>query len=284
VTSIAGGLLFNQVEFMTTTKGEFSHVCTLLADDPRFAELESLLLAGSNLPGPRANLELAGAFADCIAAEGLTEPQWALLTAWLALAEDEAPTGNPREFLPFCAALALGASFFDTPAGRRAEILLRLREIANDGRWRMREAVAMALQRIGERDYGALAAILDTWLPDANLLERRAILAALAHPPMLRPPERVRYCLAVADRIMADLATVEPGERKGEPFAVLRKGLSYAPSVFVAALPEAGFPVLARWAESADRDIKAVVRENLKQRRLTRPFPEMVAKIAATLA
>ena len=283
MTPITGGLLMNEVRAVATRKGDYTRICELVADDRRFVELESALLAGSNLPGPRGNLELAAAFADCVAVEQLTEPQWALLTAWLALAEDEAPTGDPHEFLPFCALQALGACFFDADHVRKTDIVRRLREVANDGRWRMRDGVAMALQRIGERDFDAVTDILDGWLPDANLLEERAIVAALAHPPMLRYRERVRYCLGVSDRIMINLAAVDPSGRKAEPFAVLKKGLSYALSVFVAALPEEGFAFLERWARSDDRDVKAIVRENLKKNRLTRPFASAVARVVAVL-
>jgi hypothetical protein len=272
-----------EIHPMPMAKGDHVRVCELLADDRRFAELEALLLNGSHLPGPRGNLELAAAFADCIAAEHLTEPQWALLTAWLALADDEAPGGDRHEFLPFCAALALGASFIDADEERKGEIVQRLREIANDGRWRMREAVAMALQRIGERDFAVLTSILDGWLPDANHLEQRAIVAALAHPPLLRSPDRVRYCLDVTDRIVMNLPAVDADERRSAAFAVLKKGLSYAPSVFVAAAPHEGFSLLERWAQSSDRDVKVIIGANLKKNRLARPFAAEVARVAAAL-
>lgn len=141
---------------MAASHPTFTRLCVLAADDSRFDELEAELLTGSNLPGPRANLTLAAAFADCIGAShashssDVVEAQWALLTRWLAIAEDEAPTGTPREFLPFCATLALGAVYPTAHAARQEEIADRLRELANDGRWRIREAVTIALQRIGE--------------------------------------------------------------------------------------------------------------------------------------
>ncbi|HEY7035660.1 MAG TPA: hypothetical protein VH482_30240 [Thermomicrobiales bacterium] len=268
---------------MARAQPDFSLVCALTADDTRFDELESILLAGSNLPGPRANLALAAAFADCLAAEGATEPQWALLTEWLAIAEDEAPTGSPREFLPFCATQALGAAYPTAGADRREEIAARLRELANDGRWRIREAVSVALQRIGEWDFAALAGIFDSWLPDANYLEQRAIVTALAHPPLLRSPEHARFSLGMTERVVANLAAAGANARKSDAFAVLKKGLGFAPSLFVAALPREGFPILERWARSGDRDLTWIVRENLKKNRLSRPFAAEVARVAAEL-
>jgi hypothetical protein len=265
---------------VSKAKPEFARVCALVADDRRYDHLEAELLAGSNLPGPRANLALAAAFADCIAAEGATEPQWALLTAWLAIADDEAPTGNPREFLPFCAVQALGACYPAANSDRRAEIVARLHEVANDGRWRLREAVAIALQRIGEWKFDALAAILDSWLPDATLLEQRAIVAALAHPPLLRTPDHARRSLAIADRVVATVAAADPPTRKTDAFKALKQGLCFAPSLFVAALPDEGFPVFERWIATGDPDVQAIVRENLKKDRLSRSFAAEVARVA----
>jgi hypothetical protein len=280
---VTGGLVLCEVMPMAKPRPDFSVLCGLTADDARFDELESVLLAKSGLPGPRANLALAAAFADCIAAEGATEPQWALLTDWLAIAEDEAPTGHPCVFLPFCATQALGAIYPAASVERRDEIAARLREVANDGRWRMREAVSLALQRIGERDFAALTSILESRLPDASFLELRAIVAALAHPPLLRSAENVRFCLAMTEGVVANVATVDSAARKSDAFAALKNGLGFAPSLFVAALPEEGFPMLERWARSGDRDLVWIVRENLKKDRLNRPFPAEVARVAAAL-
>jgi hypothetical protein len=265
---------------LAKAKPEFSLVCEMVADDARYEELESHLIEGSNLPGPRANLSLAAAFADCIGAEGLLTPQWALLTRWLAIAEDEAPSGAPREFLPFCAIQAHGAAYPEAGLERREEIAARLREVASDGRWRMREGVTLALQRIGEWDFGALAGILESWFPDANLFELRAAVAALAHTPLLRSEAHVRFSLEVSERAVAGIATADATERKSEAFAVLKKGLGFAPSLFVAALPEEGFPLLERWAGSGDRDLMWIVRENLEKDRLSRPFAAEVAQVA----
>ncbi len=268
---------------MATTNIDFRLLCELTANDTRYDELETVLIADSKLPGPRANLSLAAAFADCIGTAGLSEPQWALLTRWLAIAEDEAPTGHPREFLPFCAVQAHGAAYPRAGIDRRAEITGRLREVANDGRWRMREGVVFALQRIGEWDFAVLTGILESWLPDATFLELRAVVAALAHPVFLRSEANTRFALEVSERVIARVSGANAAERKSEAFTVLRKGLGFAPSLFVAALPAAGFPLLERWARSGDRDLAWIVRENLNKNRLSRPFAAEVARVAQAL-
>lgn len=61
---------------------------------------EPYLLAGSNLPGPRGNLELAAAAADLG-----DETQF---RCWAALGPDVAPENTPDCFLAFCGVVGLG--------------------------------------------------------------------------------------------------------------------------------------------------------------------------------
>ncbi|MBA3873794.1 MAG: hypothetical protein H0X30_32070, partial [Anaerolineae bacterium] len=49
-----------------------------------------------------------------------------------------------------------------------------------------------------------------------------------------------------------------------------RKGLAYCWSVAVAALPEQGKPLMEKWLASSDKDIRWLMRENLKKDRLKR--------------
>jgi hypothetical protein len=65
------------------------------------ADWEPYLLAHSNLPGPRGNLELAAAAADVG-----TEAQF---RHWAALGPDIAPENTPECFLAFCGVVGLGA-------------------------------------------------------------------------------------------------------------------------------------------------------------------------------
>jgi hypothetical protein len=57
-------------------------------------------------------------------------------------------------------------------------------------------------------------------------------------------------------------------DRREEPFRVLRQALGYCWSVAVAALPDEGMRRLERWVGSEDPDVRWIVRENLKKRRL----------------
>jgi hypothetical protein len=255
---------------MTERHNEAARLHALLRDPAASEELTAYLVANSHLPGPRGNLELAKTFADQVASIGADEARWRLFQEWLAISTAEAPTGDPREFLPFCALQALGALYDQADDARRREALALIRAAAGDARWRVREGAAMALQRIGLQHAGNLIAIIADWLPSASLLEQRAIIAALAEPPLLRQPELARYALAVADQIMARLHALDRATRKTEPFRVLRQGLAYALSVIVAASPVDGFARLRAWAVVDDPDVKRIVRANLGKARLAK--------------
>lgn len=219
------------------------------------AEWDALLLAESGLPGPRGNLELAQAAAD--------EGSRALFLRYLAYTPDLAPVNSPYEFLAFVGAVGLGRLL----AEGDSDLLPTLRQCAGDPRWRMREGVAMALQRLGDADMPRLVAICQAW-SRGTLLEQRAAAAAICEPRLLHQPAHARAALGILDEITASLLTIE--NRRSEDFLTLRQGLGYCWSVAAAALPAEGKPLMEKWLGCADRDIQWVMRENLKKNRLAR--------------
>jgi hypothetical protein len=76
---------------------------------------------------------------------------------------------------------------------------------------------------------------------------------------------------------------MDANSRKQEPFKVLRQGMGYALSVFVARRPGEGFLLMRKSAAVRDADIAWIVRENLKKKRLTGPFPKDVEQVAMIL-
>jgi len=216
---------------------------------------DDFLLAESGLPGPRGNIELAQAVAD--------EGSPALFQRYLAFNADIAPTNNPGEFLAFCAVVALGRLLAE---GDQAQLDV-LRRCSSDPRWRIREGVAMALQRVGDADMPRLIAVARDWSRGSSL-EQRAAAAGLCEPRLLRQPEHARTALRILDEITATMPQVE--DRRTEAFLTLRQGLGYCWSVAVAALPAEGMPLMEKWLACPDRDIQWVMRENLKKNRLAR--------------
>jgi hypothetical protein len=224
---------------------------------------DTFLLQESGLPGPRGNIELARAVAE----EGDAD----LFQRYLALDADSAPTNSPQEFLAFCGVLGLGRLV----AEGKTEWLGTLRERASDPRWRTREAVAMALQRLGDVDMDLLLREMEGW-SRGNLLERRAVAAGLCEPRLLKEPAHVMKVLEFLDAITASIGDVE--DRRGDEFLTLRKGLGYCWSVAVVALPEEGKRIMERWFSSDDKDVLWIMRENLKKKRLERMDAQWVEK------
>lgn len=219
------------------------------------------LNAESGLPGPRGNLELAEAFAD------IAEPGLVRLCA-----------GSPDEYLALCGAIGLGRLLAEGDPGAAGT----LRALAEDDRWRVREGVAMALQRLGDADMPALWGLVEGWL-DGGPLVQRAIAAGICEPRLLRAPEDAAKAVETLDRITAAVEGTDSGARRSEQFRVLRQGLGYCWSVAVAAAPASGFEHLGKWARSQDKDVRWIVRENLRKARLAKADPSAAGRVAVIL-
>lgn len=228
------------------------------------ADWEPFLLRESGLPGPRSNLELAQAVAD--------EASEAWLRRHAALGPEVAPVNEPRGFLAMCGVIGLGRLLC---AGER-DVLDDLWRLAQDPRWRIREAVAMALQRWGDTDMDALLTAMLSWAEGPPLVQRAAA-AALAEPRLLKDTHHAAEVLRLLDRITASLSTAT--ERRSEDFRVLRQGMAYCWSVAIAALPEEGQPLFEKWSQHPDPDVRWLVRENLKKNRLRKLAPEWADRL-----
>jgi hypothetical protein len=253
-------------------------VGAMLEADVTWDEIESFLLENCNLPGRRGNLELAWAFGDAFELPGVGHSRWRDPESWLDISEGDAPTGERREYLPFCALQAAGGYYQQADERVQRGIIAALKAASGDGRWRIREGVAMGFQRIAEVDFETVLSTMEAWVEDATWMERRAIVATLAHPELLVDGERVGRCLALVDRILVDLLSVGRTARRGEGYRVLKKGLQYAISVLAAAWPSTGFDFISRWAMVDDREIQSILRANLKKARLAKAHPERVAE------
>jgi hypothetical protein len=220
-------------------------------------KLEKFIISNSNLPGPRSNLELAFAFAEIY--EDID-----ILMNWLKITEDQADVNDPKSFLAFCSVVCLGKLYTIT---KNKDIIEILKKFANDGRWRMREAVAFAFQLIGENDFNELKPIFSEWINKSNNTEKRAILVSLAHPPFLNE-EIAKFCFEMTDIVLLKMD-------KENNFDILRKGLEFTISVFAAANPKVGFAFLRKWI-GKDKMINKIIKENLKKNRLVKTDPDQV--------
>jgi hypothetical protein len=199
----------------------------------------------SGLPGPRGNIELAVAVAD------LGDPELF----------DELIAGGD-EYRTFCGVVGIGRAAADP------RVAARMHELSKDGRWRVREAVAMGLQRLGDTDLPALERIVLAWADDPHPLVQRAAAAAVCEPRLLRAPEAAATAVEVCRRATAALAARPADERRDADVRTLRQGLGYCWSVAVAADPEPGLAAFAALRDETDPDVVWIVRENLGKKRL----------------
>ncbi len=216
---------------------------------------KSFLLKNSGLPGPRGNLELA----KVVAEEG-TKLQF---EEFLSLQANE---NTPEVFVVFCGIVGLGK----LAAQGEYQFLIRLRSYGSDPRWRIREGVATALQSIGDKDMNLLLKELQVWSL-GNWYEKRAAVAALAEPRLLKEPKVVMEVLKILDQITEKVDSA--GSIKDEAFKVLRQGLGYCWSVAVAAQPKEGKALMEKWLVSKNPDIRWIMKENLKKNRLIKMDP-----------
>jgi hypothetical protein len=227
------------------------------------SDWEPYLLKESGLPGPRGNIELAQVVAD--------EGNRALFEQFLTYTPQVTPTNDPHEFLAFCGVVGLGRLL----AEGDVSILGQLRLFSSDPRWRLREGVAMALQRLGKADMRRLLEAMQLW-SSGSWLEKRAAAAALAEPVLLHHEEDALAALQILERITASMENSD--DTKKEDFKVLQQGLGYCWSVVVAAAPEPGKRLMEKWLAGPDRIIQRIMQENLKKNRLMRMDAAWVEK------
>lgn len=239
----------------------------------------------SRLPGPRANLELLEAVIDIG-----DRPIFDHLLALDAAFPNGAAPDTPDEFLTICGVAGLGKLLIQGESNRLAE----LRRYAADTRWRIREAVAIALQYYGDHAMPMLVEAMEAW-STGSWLEQRAAVAALAEPRLLREPaagERsghhpVSAVLPVFDRITQATVSVSPAASRSPEYHALRQSLGYGWSVVVAAEPEQALLAFERWLTEAEqtrqKDLLWIVRQNLQKNRLKVMDSGWVATWAARL-
>jgi hypothetical protein len=205
---------------------------------------EPYLKKHSGLPGPRANLELVQAVGDEADADRL----WHL-------------SASSDEFLALCGTAGLGKLALMEPA----TVMTWLKELASDPRWRVREGVAIALQRVGRESMPQLLAEMQGWVGDGPYTQRAAA-AGLCEPALLRENAHAVEVLAILDRLTSALASA--GDRRSDGFKVLRQALGYCWSVAAAAAPENARTYFEKWLQSGDRDVVWVMKSNLGKARM----------------
>ena len=229
--------------------------------------LKSYLLQNSNLPGKRGNIELAFSFGDFIEEIYASEKSRCFqycLDLISEYDENKNEYGN-EEFLPFCAIIALGR-IAKNNTNKQDEILVLLKGNAKDERWRIREAVAMALQDLLDVYPSKIIDELKKWISEKNYLIHRAIVAGLAEPRFMKNEDIAKVSFEIHKHIIRIVE--DEKDVKDKDFNVLVKGLCYTLSVIITGIQDDGFDYLEELANKKNPVVKKIVRENLKKNRL----------------
>lgn len=208
--------------------------------------LTDYLTAHSGLPGPRANLLLLDAAGDVLPRSGALDY-----------------ADRTDEYLACCGTVALGRQILQGEAALAG----RLTALATDERWRVREAVAIAAQRIGDADPALLRELVAGWVAEEDPLVVRAGIAAICEPRLLSDPPTALAAIAACQAASAHLMSTPMSRRRSSGVRTLRKALGYCWSVAVAGDPEHGLPAFLA-LNVADPDLAWVDRENRRKKRL----------------
>jgi hypothetical protein len=217
---------------------------------------DEYLMKHSGLPGRRANLELLYAVIET-GTEELFNRYAKEFDASIA------PVNTPGVFLTSCGVAGFGKLI------RSGQIAYfnSLRKFSSDTRWRVREAVAIGLQVVGSNDMDLLLHEMAVWC-QGNLLEKRAVVAALCEPVLLTQKGNAQKVLKILDQITNSI--LNETDRRNDDFKTLRKTLGYGWSVVVVAYPEPGKALMEKWLLCDDKDILWIMKENLRKDRLSR--------------
>jgi len=238
--------------------------------------LFDLLAIASGLPGERANLTLAQAFANACA--GKKKKADDLVFAMATLDARTAPGATSREFLPVCGILALGErAAADKSIRERA--LAVLHDAAEDPRFRVRKVVPTALARIGAEMGDELLQAVEHWMN--GYFQAAAVLLAMCDSRWLGKLRGDDYYLPVI-RIDQGLTLIKHAPRAAARypgFKALLEVLGTAPATLGTHFGLPVFDRLVSWTECDMPEIRDAIRKNLKDKRLVGRWSDQFERV-----
>lgn len=224
------------------------------------------LLKNSGLPGPRANLELLYSFS-----KNATENE---IDECLSFYKDDLHN-SPEEFVVMCGIVGYCILNKDNIQ----KMLSTIRKYASHSSWRIRESIAIGIQEIAENNMSEILNGLKNWI-DGNDLEKRAVVAALCEPKLLKEKSFIIKLFEILNKITMSFDKIDG--KLSENQNSLRKTLGYGWSVAIVSFPNKGKVVFEKIAKCNNKHIKWIVKENLKKNRLTVMDKKWVEKMLAT--
>jgi len=218
----------------------------------------------SMLPGRRANLELLEVIVDLGNEDFFTQ--------CLQYENSIAPGNTPGEFIAMCGTAGLSKLILQG----QVEYYSQLKSMASDARWRVREAVGFAFQRIAKENFKDFIEKIQNW-KNGTPYEKRALGAGICEPAVMFSIENTDTVFSLLTEFT--LSVPEISQRETESKNVLKKGLGYGWSVAIVASPEKGKKIFEQLTDTQNQDIKWILKENLKKNRLVKMDLEWVQKM-----
>jgi hypothetical protein len=271
---------------MKTGEGLRSEAITAALDeairtpDRQPDRLYKLLAVASGLPGPRMNTGVAQGFANECAARGKAAAK--VVERLATLDAELAPGATELEFLPVCGILAVGALAAKDPDPKaRKKALARLHDASEDVRFRVREAAALALARIGSIDADATVREVASWMD--GYFQAAAVLHALGDATWLTAIDDGPAVIERLDEAFV-LAKDAPRSAVRWPgWKALHEELGRVPAAVATRFGVPVFDMLARWAEASMPELREAIESNLRDKKLGGRFHPEIERVRAAL-
>lgn len=240
-------------------------------------ELFRRLELGSGLPGPRANLNLALEFAQTCAHAGASADALAYAMA------NEPPTElrgeAAKEFLAMCGVLAVAARAQLEPS-LRDKALEILEERADDPRFRVRDAVPIALAMLGTKMHAELAERVSGWMD--RYFHAAAVLRALSDRTWLDTfaQKEGELPIRLLDEAFQLAANAPRSDARYPGHKALVEVLASTPKAFAKRFGIPMFDRMAAWAPNVKMpELRDAILANCDDSSLKKPFANEIRRI-----
>lgn len=226
------------------------------------------LTENTGMPGPRANLKGVEEFSNYVKKQEKKETLFmTLFNMWNTPSD-----GNDPETMLVLSGL-LSLSYFHYEKDYTEKVSFVFKEAMNDERWRVREIIQESFKIIAGVDYQDMIHYFSS-ISNPSPLEYRAMITTIAHPELLKDDLQREYSLEMLEKSFAAYLVFETKIGvKDERVIAFQKGLSFAPSVIVAAYPKEGFEILERYIGKT-KALDKIIKTNLSKNRLLKKYSE----------
>lgn len=245
-----------------------------------FDKLYRALALASGLPGPRMNIAAAVAFANECAARGKAADK--VIDKLASLDAELAPGASEMEFLPVCGVIACGVRAAKTNDRKlRAKTLAFLHDMSEDLRFRVREAAAAALARIGGSDPDGTVREVASWMD--GYFQAAAVLRALGEPGWL---DAIHDGESVIERIDEAFILARDAPRSAvrwPGWKALHEELSRVVGPIAARFGVPVFDKMVEWSKVEMPELREAIEKNLRDGKLGGRLVGEVERVRAAL-